>query len=136
MPAISARGLRRTWYRVAFRVARSSDECLLRAMRVVNPPRTVVVRRDSQWLDGELRAWRRDDVGCLGYCCYSESAGLRWLEWVDAERMREAVGDTTTGTERWQMMWPTQQARAPGVDPCTGSGVRGEPIAQRSVRRR
>jgi hypothetical protein len=36
------------------------------------------------------RAWRRDDVGWLGFVNYSESPGLRWLEWVAAERVQPA----------------------------------------------
>jgi hypothetical protein len=59
-------------------------------MRVVYPPRTVLVQRDGRWLDGDLRAWRRDAYGWLGYVCYAESAGIRYLEWVDADRVREA----------------------------------------------
>jgi hypothetical protein len=59
-------------------------------MRTVQPAKPVLVRRDGRWLDGELRGWRREAHGWLGYVCYSESAGLRWLEWVDAERVREA----------------------------------------------
>jgi hypothetical protein len=48
----------------------------------------VIVRRDGRWCDGELRAWRRDVEGWRGFADHSESAGLRWLEWVDAERVR------------------------------------------------
>jgi hypothetical protein len=33
---------------------------------------------------------RRDADGWLGFVCYAESAGLRWLEWVAAERVRPA----------------------------------------------
>jgi hypothetical protein len=58
-------------------------------MRVLDPPKLVVVRRDDTWHDGELRAWRRDADGWLGFVCYAESAGLRWLEWVAAERVRQ-----------------------------------------------
>jgi len=49
-------------------------------MRVVDPPKTVLVRRDGCWLDGDLRAWRRDMDGWLGFVNYSESPGLRYLE--------------------------------------------------------
>jgi hypothetical protein len=59
-------------------------------MRTVNPPKPVRVRRDGRWLDGELRAWRRDDVGWLGVVNYSEPLGLRYPEWVDVERVRKA----------------------------------------------
>jgi hypothetical protein len=59
-------------------------------MRVVDPPKTVLVRRDGRWLDGDLRAWRRDDDGWLGFVLYAESAGIRYLEWVDAGRVRQA----------------------------------------------
>jgi hypothetical protein len=51
----------------------------------------VLVRRDGRWLDGDLRAWRRDVDGWLGFVLYAESAGIRYLEWVDAERVREAA---------------------------------------------
>jgi hypothetical protein len=57
-------------------------------MRRVEPPKPVLVRPDGRWLDGDLRAWRRDRDRWLGFVCYSESPGLRWLEWVDAERVR------------------------------------------------
>jgi hypothetical protein len=59
-------------------------------MRRLDPPRLVAVRPDGHWCDGEQRAWRRDVDGWLGYVCYSESPGVRWLEWLDAERVREA----------------------------------------------
>jgi hypothetical protein len=58
-------------------------------MRTVHPPKPVLVSRDGRWLDGDLRAWRRDVGGWLGYVCYAESAGIRYLEWVDAERVRK-----------------------------------------------
>jgi hypothetical protein len=32
----------------------------------------------------------RDVTGWLGFVVYSESPGMRYLEWVDAERVREA----------------------------------------------
>jgi hypothetical protein len=57
-------------------------------MRRVEPPRAVLVHRDGRWHDGELRAWRKDLDGWLGFVCYAESAGLRWLEWVPVERVR------------------------------------------------
>jgi hypothetical protein len=47
---------------------------------------------------GDLRAWRRDVDGWLGYVCYAESAGLRWLEWVVAERVRAATGGVSQTT--------------------------------------
>ena len=49
-------------------------------MRAVDPPKPVLVRRDGRWLDGDLRAWRRDMDGWLGFVNYSESPGLRYLE--------------------------------------------------------
>jgi hypothetical protein len=58
-------------------------------MRVIHPAKPVLVRRDGRWLDGDLRAWRRDVDGWLGFVCYAEAAGLRWLEWIAAERVRE-----------------------------------------------
>jgi len=57
-------------------------------MHTVDPAKPALVRRDGRWLDGDLRAWRRDLDGWLGYVCYAESAGIRYLEWVDAERVR------------------------------------------------
>jgi hypothetical protein len=59
-------------------------------MRAVQPAKPFLLRRDGRWLDGDLRAWHRDIDGWLGYVCYPESAGLRWLEWVPAERLRPA----------------------------------------------
>jgi hypothetical protein len=56
-------------------------------MRVVEPRKPVLVRRDGRWLDGNLRAWRRDRDGWLGHVLYAESAGIKYLEWVDAERV-------------------------------------------------
>jgi hypothetical protein len=57
-------------------------------MRLVDPPRPVLVHRRGQWCEGELRAWRRDAEGWRGYVRYSVSAGMRHLDWVPAERMR------------------------------------------------
>jgi hypothetical protein len=56
-------------------------------MRAVAPAKPVLVPRDDHWHDGELRGWRRDVDGWLGYVCCAESAGIRYLEWVDAERV-------------------------------------------------
>jgi hypothetical protein len=57
-------------------------------MRLVDPPKLVVVRRDHAWRDGELRAWRRDLDDWCGYVRYAVSPGLRYLEWLPAERVR------------------------------------------------
>jgi hypothetical protein len=57
-------------------------------MRVLDPPKHVVVHRHGRWCDGELRAWRRDLDGWRGYVRYAVSPGLRYLEWVAAERVR------------------------------------------------
>ena len=35
-----------------------------------------------------LEAWRRDDVGWLGYVRYTVGVGMRHLEWVDAGRLQ------------------------------------------------
>jgi hypothetical protein len=59
-------------------------------MRVLDPPKLVVVHRDDLWCDGELHAWRRDPDAWRGYVRYATSPGLRFLEWVAAERVREA----------------------------------------------
>ncbi len=61
-------------------------------MRLVHPPKLVLVRRDDRWHPGQLRAWRRDGVGWLGFVCYTVAVGARHLEWVDADRVREAQG--------------------------------------------
>jgi hypothetical protein len=47
-------------------------------MRLVDPPQTVLVQRDEQWCDGELRAWRRDLYGWPGFAYPSRAttAGL------------------------------------------------------------
>jgi hypothetical protein len=60
-------------------------------MRLLDPPKIVVVGRDDAWHDGELRAWRRDLDGWRGYVRYAVSPGIRYLEWVAAERVREAL---------------------------------------------
>ena len=57
-------------------------------MRLVDPPRPVLVHRGDQWCDGELRAWRRDYEGWRGYVRYSVSPGMRYLTWIHADRMR------------------------------------------------
>jgi hypothetical protein len=59
-------------------------------MRLLDPPKLVLVRRDDQWCDGEIRAWRRDGGVWLGFVCYGESPGLRHLEWIYADRVRPA----------------------------------------------
>jgi hypothetical protein len=45
----------------------------------------------SGWHDRWLRAWRRDLDGWRGYVRYAVSPGIRYLEWVAAERVREAL---------------------------------------------
>jgi hypothetical protein len=40
-------------------------------MRQVEPPKPVLVQRDHHGHDGELRAWRRDDVGWVGFVLYA-----------------------------------------------------------------
>lgn len=59
-------------------------------LRLLDPPRLVVVRRDDRWCAGELRASRRDRDrdGWLGYVRYATSPGMRHLEWVEADRLR------------------------------------------------
>jgi hypothetical protein len=59
-------------------------------MRVLDPPNIVVVRRDDRWCDGELHAWRHNPDGWRGYVRYATSPGLSYLEWVNADRVREA----------------------------------------------
>ena len=60
-------------------------------MRLLDPRKPVVVRRDGSWHDGDLRAWRRDLDGRRGYVRCAVSPGIRYLEWIAAERMREAL---------------------------------------------
>jgi hypothetical protein len=57
-------------------------------MRLVDPPRPVLVQRGDRWCNGELRAWRRDAHGWRGYVRYSVSPGMRHLDWIPAEHMR------------------------------------------------
>jgi hypothetical protein len=59
-------------------------------MRLVNPLTPVTVRRDGRWYGGQLRAWRQDHHGWLADVLYAVAPGLRYLEWVPAERVREA----------------------------------------------
>jgi hypothetical protein len=51
-------------------------------------PRQLAARNVVRDADRELRAWRRDLDGWLGYVGYGVSPGLRYLEWVEAERVR------------------------------------------------
>jgi hypothetical protein len=67
-----------------------SSTRLRSTMRLVDPPKPVVVRREDHWHDGELSAWRKDLDGWLGYVRYAVSPGMRFLEWVDADRVRQA----------------------------------------------
>jgi hypothetical protein len=46
-------------------------------MRVLNPPKLVLVHRDDRRCDGELHGWRRDPEGWVGYVRYAVSPGLR-----------------------------------------------------------
>jgi hypothetical protein len=66
-------------------------------MRLLDPPKLVLVRRDDHWCDGELRAWRRDLDGWVGYVRYAVAPGMRYLEWVSAERVRENRAPSLTG---------------------------------------
>jgi hypothetical protein len=59
-------------------------------MVLVEPAKVVLVRRDGQWYDGELRAWRKSANGWLANVRYSVAPGMRYLEWVDAEGVRQA----------------------------------------------
>jgi hypothetical protein len=60
-------------------------------MRVLDPPKLVVVHRDGRWCDGELHAWRRDPDSWVGYARYAVSPGLRHLEWVAGDRVRASI---------------------------------------------
>jgi hypothetical protein len=52
-------------------------------------PKLVLVRRDERGHDRWLRAWRRDLDGWRGYVGYAVSPGIRYLECVAAERLRQ-----------------------------------------------
>jgi hypothetical protein len=56
---------------LAFASHPSVGPCLLSTVRVVNPPKLVVVRRGGQGNHGELEAWRREPDGWLGYLRYA-----------------------------------------------------------------
>ena len=58
-------------------------------MRSVRPPQRVVVARDDTWHLGHLEAWQRDGPDWRAFVRYSTGTGMRHLEWVDAERVRE-----------------------------------------------
>jgi hypothetical protein len=48
-------------------------------MRVLDPPKVVVVDRDGHSCDGEPHAWRRDPdgwVGWVGYIRYAVTPGI------------------------------------------------------------
>jgi hypothetical protein len=64
----------------------SYDECLLRPVLLVHPPKTVVVQRHGRWYDGQLRAWHRDADGCQANVCYEVAVGMRYLDWVVSHR--------------------------------------------------
>ena len=55
-------------------------------MLSVDPPKAVLVHRDGVSHTGSLEAWRRDEVGWLGYVRYSV-VGMRHLEWVAVDRL-------------------------------------------------
>ena len=58
----------------------------------MDPPKAVLVRRDGLWHAGSLEAWRRDEVGWLGYVRYSVAVGMTHLEWVDVGRVQGVTG--------------------------------------------
>jgi hypothetical protein len=58
-------------------------------MLLVNPPKLVTVHRDGRWHDGQLSAWRHDIDGWRAFVSYSVAPGMRYLEWLPAERVRE-----------------------------------------------
>jgi hypothetical protein len=71
-------------------------------MRVLDPPKLVVVHRDGRWCDGELHAWLRDPDGWVGYVRYATSPGCgTWngslasaCDRRDAQRRYTACADT------------------------------------------
>jgi hypothetical protein len=72
----------------------ASSEYAIRLQSVSRPVTTSRItvaysKHDGRWHDGQLRAWRRDDDGCRANVCFSVAPGMRYLEWLPAERMRE-----------------------------------------------
>jgi hypothetical protein len=57
----------------------------------VRPVKAVTVERDGRWQRGELSAWQRWPDGWHGFCLYGVAPGMRYLEWLPAERVREAA---------------------------------------------
>jgi hypothetical protein len=58
-------------------------------MHLVHPPKLVTVQRDGRWYDGQLRAWHRDADGWQANLVYEVAVGIRYLDWVPAERVRQ-----------------------------------------------
>jgi hypothetical protein len=80
-------------------------------MRVANPTKLVLVERDGHWHLGELRAWRRaDDGGWLANVIYSVAVGIRHIDWVEAERVRQMA--SINSPDNLDHSAPTAQAPA------------------------
>lgn len=50
----------------------------------------VEVERDGTWHFGRLRQWRLDPEGWVGFVQYSTEPGSTYVDWVPADRIREA----------------------------------------------
>ncbi|HYO31339.1 MAG TPA: hypothetical protein VES21_00715 [Nocardioidaceae bacterium] len=63
----------------------------------VRPRKLVAVERDGAWHRGELTAWQRWSDGWHGFVLYGVAPGMRYLEWLPAARLRQAVAGSTGG---------------------------------------
>ena len=53
------------------------------------PPQAVEVETNGAWYPGVLRDWRRVDRTWEALTCYADGQGLRLLEWVAPDRVRQ-----------------------------------------------
>ena len=67
-------------------------------VRLISPPRFVLVERDGQWFPGELRAWPPEADGWIAHTFYTVAPGMRHLDCVCADREREASADKSPST--------------------------------------
>jgi hypothetical protein len=75
-------------------------------MRVLDPPKLVVVHRDGRWCDGELHAWLRDPDGWVGDMRYATSPGCGTWNGSLAKRVAIVVmHSAATGRARTPRIW-------------------------------
>ena len=55
----------------------------------VRPTQLVLAERQGHWHQGELRAWQQWQDGWHEFVCYAVAAGMRYLEWLPADRLRQ-----------------------------------------------